>query len=116
VLSGGAERALEAYGWPGNIRELRNVLEHAVLLADRSQLEAEDLKEGLGSQAAAQPVAGTPPAASDATLAEAEKQHIQGVLATQGFVVPRAAQVLGISRTALYDRIKKYGIPLPKRR
>jgi DNA-binding NtrC family response regulator len=116
ALSGGAERALEAYSWPGNIRELRNVLEHAVLLADRTQLEAEDLREGLGSQATARPVAGAPSVAAGATLAEAEKQHIQGVLATQGFVVPRAAQVLGISRTALYDRIKKYAIPLPKRR
>ena len=117
-LSGGAERALEAYSWPGNIRELRNVLEHAVLLADRSRLEADDLREGLGGQPAPRGEApgASPSSAADATLAEAEKQHIEGVLAAQGFVVPKAAQVLGISRTALYDRIKKYGIPLPKRR
>ncbi len=110
-LSLGAEKELEAHPWPGNVRQLRNVLERAALLSERVVLEAEDLGVGAAPQAAA---AG-PAEARRMTLAEAERQHIEGVLRLERWMVPRAAEVLGLSRSALYDKIKKHGIVLPPR-
>jgi len=106
-LSPGAERALESHPWPGNVRELRNALEHAVLLSGRSRLEAEDLREGLvGTTASRVSETGDQPR----TLLEAEKAHISRILEEEGWVVPQAAKVLGMSRTSLYERIKKHGL------
>lgn len=107
-LSPGAERALRGHSWPGNVRELRNVLEHAIILSGSGTLEPEDLAEGLVS-----PASGPRPAGR--TLAEAERQHIEETLGACGSSVPRAAEVLGLSRSALYDKIRKHGIPLPRR-
>ncbi len=109
-LSAGAERAILAHTWPGNVRELRNVLEHGVLLASRTTLEAEDLREGL---------AGAAPEARSArprTLEEAERHHIEQMLRSHSWAVPRTAEVLGVSRSSLYEKIKKHGIAIPKLR
>jgi DNA-binding NtrC family response regulator len=103
ALSAEAERALEARAWPGNVRELRNVLERAVLLGDHSPLEAADL--GASLEPAAAPAAGR-----HLSLAEAERRHIEAVLRAERGAVPRAALILGLSRSALYERIKKHGI------
>jgi DNA-binding NtrC family response regulator len=106
-LSRRAEAVLETLPWPGNVRQLRNVLEHAALMSEREVLEAEDLGEGgfsaPGSQADDNP---------RRTLAEAERRHIEAVLRGEQWNVRAAARILGLSRTALYDRIKKHGIQL----
>jgi DNA-binding NtrC family response regulator len=115
-LGPSAERALETYPWPGNIRELRNVLEHGVLLADRRTLEAEDLREGLSGGPTTTGSMASKHEERTQTLAGAEKEHIEAVLIAHNWVVPKSAELLGISRTALYDRIKKHGITLPRRR
>jgi DNA-binding NtrC family response regulator len=109
-LTAGAEKALLAHTWPGNVRELRNVLEHGVLLASRSTLEAEDLREGLAG--------GAPDvrSARPRTLEEAERHHIEQMLRSHACAVPRTAHVLGISRSSLYEKIKKHGIAIPKLR
>jgi transcriptional regulator with PAS, ATPase and Fis domain len=109
-LSPGAEKALLAHTWPGNVRELRNVLEHGVLLASRSTLEAEDLREGL---AGAAPEARGP---RPQTLEQAERAHIEQMLRMHSWAVPRTAEVLGISRSSLYEKIKKHGISIPRAR
>jgi DNA-binding NtrC family response regulator len=108
-LSAGAEKAILSHTWPGNVRELRNVLEHGVLLAPRSTLEAEDLREGL---------AGSPPAARarPRTLEQAERHHIEQMLRAHHWAVPRTAQALGISRSSLYEKIKKHRIVVPTHR
>ncbi len=106
-LSGRAEAALEALPWPGNVRQLRNVLEHAALMSEGDTLEAEDLGEGASAPAPG-PKAGDP----RMSLAEAERRHIEAVLLAEGGNVRAAATVLKLSRTALYDRIKKHGISL----
>jgi DNA-binding NtrC family response regulator len=106
-LSGGAEAALESLPWPGNLRQLRNVLERAALMSERDILQAEDLGEG--------PALAVPGRAAEdhrLSLAQAERHHIEGVLRAEGWNVRAAAGVLGLSRTALYDRIKKHGIQL----
>jgi DNA-binding NtrC family response regulator len=108
-LSATAETALASRSWPGNVRELRNVLERALLLSSGPTLEAADLGEGLPPLAVA--VGRQEPGL---TLAETERRHIEAVLRTEGGVVPRAAQILGLSRSALYERIKKHDIDVRK--
>jgi DNA-binding NtrC family response regulator len=108
-LAANAEKALAAYSWPGNVRQLRNVLEHAALLSGREVLEAEDLGEGLAAPAPRGGGGGD----GRITLAEAERRHIEAVLRLEDWAVPRAAQVLGLSRSALYEKIKKHRITLP---
>ena len=108
-LSTAAEQALGARAWPGNVRQLRNVLERAALLSDHANLEPDDMGEGPGA---------TPPSATPGarmTLAEAERLHIEAVLREERGAVARAAEVLGISRSSLYERIKKHGIVVGKR-
>ncbi len=104
-LSAAAERTLAAYAWPGNVRQLRNVLEHAALLGENDVLEPADLGEGLATTG--------PGAAGEggrATLADVERRHIESVLRLERGSVPQAARVLGLSRSALYEKIKKHGI------
>ena len=107
VLAPDAERALRAHGWPGNIRELRNVLERALLLSDGPTLGAADLRlEWRDQPAEAAPGGGT--------LEEVERHHIERVLRQEGGKVEAAALRLGIPRSSLYQRIKRYGIKVSK--
>jgi DNA-binding NtrC family response regulator len=109
-LSSEAERRLGQYAWPGNVRELRNVLERALLLCGRDVVEADDLRfEGPGVVSEETPAPGAP-----LTLEELERQHIAGVLQGLGGRVAEASQRLGIPRSTLYQKIKKYGIALPR--
>ncbi len=108
-LSAAAEQALGSRSWPGNVRQLRNVLERAALLSDHSDLEPVDLGEGPGPAAV-----GAAPRPR-MTLAEAERLHIEAVLREERGAVSRAAEVLGISRSSLYERIKKHRIVVGKR-
>jgi transcriptional regulator of acetoin/glycerol metabolism len=103
-LSGDAEKALAAYGWPGNIRELRNVLERAVLLGDRETVKAEDVGDVLSPRSP-----GFRPTAR-LSLEQAERGHIEAVLTSEDGDVRRAAAILGLSRSALYQKLKKHGI------
>jgi len=108
TLGAEALAALTRYPWPGNIRELRNVLERAVLLRDRAELRAEDLHfdpAGLG----APPGEGTG-RAEPTTLAEMEKSMIVRALEATGGKVAEAAERLGIPRSTLYQKLKSLGI------
>jgi DNA-binding NtrC family response regulator len=106
-LSEDARRALLAYPWPGNIRELRNVLERAVLLSRGPVLAPSDLR--FDAVAASGRDAGDADD-STATLAEVERRHIERVLAEEGGHVERAAKRLGVPRSSLYERLKRHGI------
>jgi DNA-binding NtrC family response regulator len=105
VLSEAAEQAIAAHAWPGNVRQLRNSLERAALLAGGPQLQPEDVVPTPSAEKGVREVALVP-------LLEMERRHIEAVLRAVGFVVPKAAEILGLSRTALYDRLKKHGIKL----
>jgi DNA-binding NtrC family response regulator len=110
-LSPDAEAKLVRHPWPGNVRELRNVLERALLLSGRDVLEASDLRlEGPGAGA---PERAAAPGAS-MTLEELERVHISRVLEELGGRVAEASHRLGIPRSTLYQKIKKYGLPLPR--
>ena len=102
-LSPEAESALLSYVWPGNIRELRNVLERAVLLSSNDTLLPKDLRfEGNSPESAAE--------IKDLTLSEVERLHIERVLAEEGGHVERAALRLGLARSSLYYKIKRFGL------
>ena len=107
-LSRDAETALLRYTWPGNVRELRNILERAVLLSDRDTLEVDDL----GIEPALRP--GQVPLELSLTLAEVERRHIEAVLADARGRVEGAARRLGIHRSSLYNKLKRFGIPVSR--
>ena len=105
-LAPAALETLGAHSWPGNIRELRNVVERAALLADHDLLEPRDLRfQG--------PLDAAPgaPADADLTLEEVERRHIERVLEAEGGKVGAAARRLGVPRSSLYQKIKAYGLP-----
>jgi len=96
---------LSAYSWPGNIRELRNVIEHAMIVSKGDVLELERM------------AALDQPAAAALTLEEVERQHIQAILAaTYGRIkgTGGAAQRLGLNPSTLYSRMRKLGIRSPR--
>lgn len=103
-LSPDAERALQAYAWPGNIRELRNVLERAVLLSEQRILGVTDLRFYDAAKKE------TPAYDSQLTLLELERRHIKLVLAEEYGHIERAAKRLGIPRSSLYQKIKRFQI------
>ena len=107
-LDQGCIQALQAYSWPGNIRELRNVIERAVLLSDQKNITLNDLHFDGHAQV------GAPFLDSRLTLLELEKQHIERVLQEERGRVEKAAKRLGIPRSSLYQKIKKHQIPSSK--
>jgi DNA-binding NtrC family response regulator len=108
----GVLAALEAYHWPGNIRELRNVLERAALLSEDGMINAQDLHFQLVRSAPPPPPPAMPVSGSDMTLEEVERQHISYMLRKENGKVDRTALKLGIPRSSLYVKIKQYGIAL----
>jgi len=109
-LTPAAERVLTEYPWPGNLRELRNVLERAVLLSRRLELDAPDLGLERRDTGEAPNYVGD----ADLTLEQVERLHIERVLATVDGSVIRAAQKLQVPRSSLYQKLKKYGIAVSK--
>ncbi|MDZ4349893.1 MAG: sigma-54 dependent transcriptional regulator [Xanthomonadaceae bacterium] len=102
-LAQGAQRALRGYHWPGNVRELSHVIERAVLMAAGSVIENLDIAPGAGP-----PAAGAPHA--NQTLEQAEQAMIRNALDQCQGNIQRTAEVLGVSRGALYRRLEKYGL------
>jgi DNA-binding NtrC family response regulator len=92
-----------AYNWPGNVRELRNVVERMVILADAPVLGPELVPDDLRAASAR-------PAAGGQSLSEIEKDHIARILTATAGNKKQAAQILGIDRSTLYAKIKRYGI------
>jgi len=97
-----ALHALLEHRWPGNVRELDHAVERAVLMADGGRVRSPDL--GL------QPAGGAPSRLEDMTLEEAERLLIRKALERHGGNVSDAAKTLGLSRSALYRRLEKYGL------
>ena len=100
-ISPAALARLEAYDWPGNVRELANAIERAMVVGRPPVLHSDDL----------------PFVAKDTTepslpigdsLADMERAHIARVLDRSGWNISRAAEILGIDRTTLYAKIKRY--------
>jgi PAS domain S-box-containing protein len=95
---------LQQYPWPGNARELRNVVEHAMIVSNGKTLQV-----GLPPKA-------SPEIPGNLSLADAERRHILGVLQKSGWRISGkggAAEILGLKRTTLQSKIKKLGIQRP---
>ena len=99
-----AYQALHAHHWPGNVRELAHVVERAVLMSDGVTIGIGDLGLDGADQG--------PDRFEDMTLEEAERLLIHKALARHGGNVSHAATALGLSRSALYRRLEKFG-PVP---
>ncbi len=108
TLTPDAVAMLQSYEWPGNIRELRNVIERALLLHRGPVLSAADLPI-----TQARPASGLP--GSRVSLAELERRHIESVLAHMAWHQGQTAEVLGISPKTLYRKIREYGLARPGR-
>ena len=98
--------ALTRYPWPGNVRELENVIERAVVTSHSDTLEADDFT-WLNQRAAPQQ---QPWEVPDVTLGELERRAIITVLERKKGNVKEAAASLGIDRSTLYDKLKRYEI------
>jgi DNA-binding NtrC family response regulator len=98
-ISAGIINAMQAYHWPGNIREMRNVLERAVLLSRTGDLVEVTLDDpaGKGPQ-------------SRGSLETAEREEIHRALQEQNWNITSTAKLLGISRSGLYTKIKQYDL------
>lgn len=97
-----ALRAMLEYSWPGNVRELDHSVERAVLLAEGEQVRVSDL--GLrGARDIGQKM-------EDMSLEEVESLLVRKALARYGGNISQASEALGLSRSALYRRLQKYGI------
>jgi DNA-binding NtrC family response regulator len=98
-----ADDALEellAHSWPGNVRELRNVLERAAILSDEGVIERRHLSlHGKGA-----------PPASPHDLGTMERQTIENVLRQTDWNKAKTARQLGLTRTQLYVRLRRYGL------
>ncbi|WP_119155252.1 sigma-54-dependent Fis family transcriptional regulator [Caldimonas tepidiphila] len=113
-LGAQARERLLAHRWPGNLRELRNVLDYARSVCNDGRIEAEDLPDALG----ALPLpGGTRPAASPLPAGDANEEAagLLRELRAAGWNVTEAARRLGLSRMTLYRRMKRWGIESPNR-
>jgi transcriptional regulator with GAF, ATPase, and Fis domain len=106
-FSSEAMRRLLDYSWPGNVRELENSIEHAAVLAKGKVIEISDLPALIR-----QTVTGRP-AGSTLTMVENERKLLVEVLDECSWNKKAAAHCLGISRSTLYDKLRKYQITKP---
>ncbi len=112
-ISNEAAQILCDHVWNGNVRELENIVERSVILASGPMIEAADLPGNLrmGQEKGFQ-IQGIPRGAGLAeTLASVEKRMIQQAMEMSGNVQTRAAELLGIGKSGLNQKLKKYGIP-----
>ena len=104
-VSSEALAILKAYEYPGNARELANIIERAVIVATGKKLEAQDLPGGLSAAVNAQQRRTKPQ-----SLAQMEAIYISEILAATGGNKTESARILGISRKNLYEKIARYGL------
>ena len=111
---------LMSYGWPGNVREMQNLVERMVILAEGDRITLDDLpgnirfSGGMGggheefSDTAADSVG--PPRVFGKSLSQIEKEEVKAALIRNGWVQVRAARELGLTQRQMGYRIKKYGL------
>jgi two-component system, NtrC family, response regulator AtoC len=102
-LDQAAREVLLAYSYPGNVRELQNIIERAVALAESDTLTLADLPPDLQEYAAV-------PNGRWSTLEEAEREHIRKVLSFTNHHLAESARILALPRTTLWRKLKKYGL------
>jgi len=109
AISDAALEMLKNYDWPGNVREIRNCMERAVLLSDEQQIRTTDI-----SLASAGENATMPKPETLSQLALNEKEQLLEALRNNDWVQKDAAESLGISKRVMHYKIQKYGITHPR--
>jgi len=109
-LSEEAQECLESYSWPGNVRELRNAIERVVLLEECDEILPDHLSQKIRGSSSLSRVRGLVSRAS-LPLAEVEREHICRVLEETEGNRTRAAEILGITRQTLINKLKMYDHP-----
>jgi len=104
-ISDNAMALLSSYSWPGNIRELRYCIERAVILIDGDELRSRDFAALDSNNAISAPAA-----SQSGSLEQIEETTIRAALQNHRGNISSAARELGLTRTSLYRRIKKYEI------
>ncbi len=100
-----ARRVLAAYTWPGNLRELRNAVERAMVFSRGNELQLEDLPDNIRAAAG-----GAALLAGLRSLEDLEREAIAQTLEATRYHITKSAEVLGISRKTLLEKRKKYGM------
>ncbi len=100
-----ARRVLAAYTWPGNLRELRNAIERAMVFSRGNELQLEDLPDNIRAAAG-----GAALLAGLRSLEDLEREAIAQTLEATRYHITKSAEVLGISRKTLLEKRKKYGM------
>ena len=109
VVSPQTYRLLRRYPWPGNVRELKNVIQRAVLLAKSSELTPDLLPSRIREiDGSSTGDVTQPPIQVGMTLADTEREFIKMTLASVSGNKTKAASILGISRRALYNKLKRF--------
>jgi len=108
----GCLQCLQRYRWPGNIRELENTVQRAVVLTKHRQIDVTDLPEHVVSQAESAPAGNDAyrPQSLKKALEDPEKRIIERALQANNWNRQITAQVLEINRTTLYKKMKRYGL------
>ncbi len=101
-----AQHRLTNYDWPGNIRELRNVIERTVVLNDGAEIKAENIQIGQNAVGESDSVELFQPT----TLEELERRYIKRTLEWTGWKKRESARILGINRSTLDRKLERYGI------
>lgn len=111
-ISPAAMALLEQYPWPGNARELRNIIERAMHIAEGNRITPHDLPDRIRAHrvAASDRSSGSKPTSLRRILEEAEKEAIMDALKFTAGNKARAARMLGIHRTGLYQKLKRHEI------
>jgi transcriptional regulator with PAS, ATPase and Fis domain len=119
---------LRSYSWPGNVRELRNVIERAMVLITGSTIDVHDLPEDRMRASLTEPIelheviamptgrAQTAPVVVEPGVGAAERQRILDALETCAGNQTHAANLLGISRRTLVNKLDKFALPRPRKR
>ncbi|MBD3409560.1 MAG: response regulator [Ignavibacteriales bacterium] len=105
-ISPAAMDFLKSYEWRGNVRELENAIERAVVVGKGDAIEVEDLPFHTRGERADD-------AENETSLADVEKRHIHKVLLRNEWNISRSAKTLGVDRATLYNKIEKYGLKKP---
>ncbi len=93
------------YNWPGNVRQLENTIEHAVVVAQGSEIQKEDLPTRIAAKPEKPAQHG-----SLESLNQLEREHINNVLKSCNWNITKSARILGINRVTLYNKIKKLNL------
>ena len=104
-LSESARRVIAAYSWPGNLRELRNALERAIIFAKIAELQPEDFPDNIRAAAG-----GAARLTGLRSLEAFEREAIAQTLEATRYHITKSAEILGISRKTLLEKRKKYGM------